>query len=534
MTIDSISSGARNWSSVFTRKRSARMSLGRAASIVVVLLAATTAVVTGPAAPASAADPTVFTVPLTRDVHIAPNNTDDYTVVLSQSLTLQAGETRRISDRLGVELDSTEGAEVDERLTCLGPDGPLATANSGTNHQGSGAGELGMIDSLLFTAPAAGTYQCEILTDTSDGSRYDYLEVAEADGTYLQISSTDEVGAYSWPAAYCDTRGNTLATSTSTPPSLCTYLGGPGDGTLGHVFVDNIPHPAVWTAASDAVDVDAIGTVQVTTCPDGSSSCISSQWGYDGIFGTGIDKTKDSDIRSWMELDQLYPDGTVCNTNVSDLPAGGDNYHITSDVHHFPISYHLRAPVFATCGGSRQFTMAVVVQWLDDNPVRTDGGDAIVINNHRTATATIPNVAGDTLDQAEAAIQAAGFVAATLPPVINQATAGTVLSENSPAGTVEPVGSTVQLTASLGRTTVPNVLSLSQSSATSRIAGANLVVGGVSHINNCVDDGSVQTQSPAAGTVVASRSSVSIAVSTCVDTTPPGGGGGGRNPIKPK
>jgi beta-lactam-binding protein with PASTA domain len=43
----------------------------------------------------------------------------------------------------------------------------------------------------------------------------------------------------------------------------------------------------------------------------------------------------------------------------------------------------------------------------------------------------------------------------TVTPVVNPAPAGTMIAENSPAGTIEPTGSPVDLTISLGAVAVP-------------------------------------------------------------------------------
>jgi beta-lactam-binding protein with PASTA domain len=119
---------------------------------------------------------------------------------------------------------------------------------------------------------------------------------------------------------------------------------------------------------------------------------------------------------------------------------------------------------------------------------------------------------------------------------MNPARAGTVFEENSPGGTVEPTGSQVQLSVSLGQATVPNVLSYDESSARRAINAAGLTVGTVSQVNNCVDPGTVQTQSLSGGTVVLPGTVLSIAVSTCNSTGGggDGGSGGGGNPILPK
>ena len=72
---------------------------------------------------------------------------------------------------------------------------------------------------------------------------------------------------------------------------------------------------------------------------------------------------------------------------------------------------------------------------------------------------------------------------------------------------------------------VPNVTGQTQAAATSAITGAGLTVGGVTQqSSSTVASGSVISQSPAAGTSVASGSAVSLVVSSGS-----GGGGGGSS-----
>jgi hypothetical protein len=90
-------------------------------------------------------------------------------VVLSVPVTLQAGQTRRISDQLTVT--GTRKTEVENFVECIGPAGDPDTEvnageqpeahNSGTNYS-PGMGQLSMQGSLLFTAPFTGTFLCQV------------------------------------------------------------------------------------------------------------------------------------------------------------------------------------------------------------------------------------------------------------------------------------------------------------------------------------------------------------------------------------
>src|SRR5215471_12954003 len=86
------------------------------------LLAALGCLVVGSASASTTSTSVMVLLPST--VAVAPDNTTD-TVILSTTLTLAAGASRRVSDRLGATLSSSEGAEVDNRIICLGPSGTV-------------------------------------------------------------------------------------------------------------------------------------------------------------------------------------------------------------------------------------------------------------------------------------------------------------------------------------------------------------------------------------------------------------------------
>jgi beta-lactam-binding protein with PASTA domain len=96
-------------------------------------------------------------------------------------------------------------------------------------------------------------------------------------------------------------------------------------------------------------------------------------------------------------------------------------------------------------------------------------------------------------------------------PVVDFATPGTVLAQNSPAGTVEPQRSPVDLTVSLGAVAVPDVTGVLLAEATRRLSGAGLTVG-ISYSKACIEPGHVLTQEPSPAAVVAPGSTVRMIV----------------------
>jgi hypothetical protein len=338
-------------------------------------------------------------------------------------------------------------------------------------------------------------------------------------GTWLRISSANEVGSHAWSNHECNSQG-------SWP--TCVYLGGLFDGPSdAHVFADQDG----WTAAASTTEVDVVGTFQITSCYYGTASCKTEDWGF---MPSSFSK-----FQSFLELNQLNPDGSICRTNQSiddaspstDMgPDAQHVYQLPNSVHHMPISYHLTAAVSANCNGSRRFGLDLRVKWLEGNPIKLDNGGFNVIQSVRGAlTTAVPDVRGMSEAQAATALKAHTFTPVTVDRAMNPAPVGTVFGHNAPGGTVEPVGSEVDLSVSLGQTSVPSVVGSDEPSAIRSINAAGLAVGQISSISSCLDPGSVQIQNPHAGSLVVPGSSVSLTLATC-----PSGGGGNGPPIQPK
>ena len=129
------------------------------------------------------------------------------------------------------------------------------------------------------------------------------------------------------------------------------------------------------------------------------------------------------------------------------------------------------------------------------------------------APVTVPNVVGLPDNQAEAALQAKGLVAAIKTDPTSTQPAGTVLIQNPPAGASEPPGSTVTITVSGGAVAVPSVVGDSQQTATQILTAAGFAVSvqqgsGPSQYAN----GTVFFQRPSASGTAAKGSTVVIYV----------------------
>lgn len=377
-------------------------------------------------------------------------------------------------------------------------------------------------ESVLLTAVQGGSYTCDIEAQTSTGTGADsgyQMNVRPAshggdpNGTWLEISSTDETSSQAWVYNQiypnCETNDST---------TLCHYIGGSAWPSTADLFAQ--PFRNIWTASNDATYVEVAGSFQITSCPSGSKSCTGAEHGGDDH----------SYVHSALNIDQLNPDNSVCNVTPDYGLSPGQgiygDYWITNEVHHQPLWFFKQVPVSQNCGGSRKFAIDLSFQLLEGNPVKLDGGDFSIINYVKGTTTTVPPVTSDSLTDAETAISAAGLTAAPTY-VMSPSRVGTVLSQNSPGGTVEPATSTVQLTVSNGQVIVPHLLSEDQASAEQAITNDGLTVGSVSYTNNCDDPGSVMTQDPSPGVQVSAGTAVSISVSTCNSGGTGGGGTGG-------
>jgi beta-lactam-binding protein with PASTA domain len=148
--------------------------------------------------------------------------------------------------------------------------------------------------------------------------------------------------------------------------------------------------------------------------------------------------------------------------------------------------------------------------------VREDRRVRLVISKG-TSQDTVPNVVGATQAVATTEITSVGL---TLGTVTLQSSAtvaiDVVISESPRAGSRVAPRSPVDLEVSSGiaKVAVPNVVGLAQAAATTAITGAGLTVGTVAMQSSAtVAAGLVISESPAAGTSVASGSAVSLVIS---------------------
>jgi beta-lactam-binding protein with PASTA domain/sugar lactone lactonase YvrE len=153
---------------------------------------------------------------------------------------------------------------------------------------------------------------------------------------------------------------------------------------------------------------------------------------------------------------------------------------------------------------------------ISENPTAgtaVNGGSAVALVI--SSGITVPNVVGSTQAAATSAITSAGLTVGTVSNAASSTVpVGDVISENPTAGTAVNGGSAVALVISSG-VSVPNVVGITQTAATSAITSAGLVVGTVTTApSTTVPSGSVISENPTAGTAVNGGSAVNLVVST--------------------
>ena len=130
-------------------------------------------------------------------------------------------------------------------------------------------------------------------------------------------------------------------------------------------------------------------------------------------------------------------------------------------------------------------------------------------------TITVPDVHGQSLQDAQAILQGKGFQVDTTTIPVNSAkvNAGDVVGTIPKAGEQEPRGTVIQIQVATGNVVVPDVKGLSCDDATAKLKQKTLVA-------TCQDQPSDQPQgqafdsSPAAGTLAPQNSSVTVLVSS--------------------
>jgi serine/threonine-protein kinase len=174
------------------------------------------------------------------------------------------------------------------------------------------------------------------------------------------------------------------------------------------------------------------------------------------------------------------------------------------------------------------FTVNLVTQASDTKPrgivltedppggAQAHQGDTVTLTvSTGAAPVTVPDVAGKTLSEATVALSRAGFRYTSTREPSTSVPSGEVTRTDPPAGSQATKGTVVTVYVSSGspKVTVPSVVGMTQSDADSTLTAQGFVVNTVDvSVTDPTEDGRVQSQSPAGGTLANQGSTVTIRV----------------------
>lgn len=148
--------------------------------------------------------------------------------------------------------------------------------------------------------------------------------------------------------------------------------------------------------------------------------------------------------------------------------------------------------------------------------VQKRGADVTLIVSGGQRTATVPEVAGSTQQQAQIAIENAGFTFGSVSQQTSNIARGAVISSVPPAGTSTELPATVSIILSQGPSTVqvPDLTGRTLPDARSTLEQLGLHLGGTSRdTSSFMPENTILGQSPAAGATVSAGASVSLRIS---------------------
>ena len=409
---------------------------GALITIFTTMLATTLSVSVGVTPASAVAGPALQVFPLAEDTAVTGGDK----VLIEQYVTLQAGESRRVIGQVQASPTTLEwgNPSIDfvASVHCVDPAGQWSGGTLGLAQTSLQHGRvLTQRPAILIKASSSGVYRCKLLAGTNTAPA---VMTTHAANTYLAVSAADEVGSHQWQNPDCNSPGDW---------PTCRYLGTSGGPKEIYIFGNDGTPRYEWTAANNATAVGVTANVELTTCGH-TASCNRLET-----------DPKQAKVSSRLEVIQLDPQGNSCKVTVSNERI--DEIGIIE--HHYNMSYDLPSvPVLVTCGGLRKFLVRVHVRWISGTPVKIDGTrpdgpgsvaytTALAVNSsYAPATATVPSVVGLSQTAAQNALTAAQLNVGTITTVDNVALPGTVLAQNAPAATVEPIKSPVNLTVSLG------------------------------------------------------------------------------------
>jgi len=192
---------------------------------------------------------------------------------------------------------------------------------------------------------------------------------------------------------------------------------------------------------------------------------------------------------------------------------------------------------FHALKGQTRFSKTVAADViLEQDPpagsVQKRGADVTLALSGGQVTATVPEVAGSSQQQAQIAIENAGFTFGSISQQTSNLARGAVIASVPPAGTAAELPATVSIILSQGPSTVqiPDLTGRTLPDARSTLEQLGLHLGATSRdTSSFAPENSILGQVPAAGATVSAGASVNLRISRfpppprapSVDTKPP-------------
>jgi eukaryotic-like serine/threonine-protein kinase len=148
--------------------------------------------------------------------------------------------------------------------------------------------------------------------------------------------------------------------------------------------------------------------------------------------------------------------------------------------------------------------------------VQKRGAEVTLVVSAGQSTAAVPEVRGLSQQQAQVAIENAGFTFGSVSQQTSNDPRGAVIASDPPAGTTLDLPATVSITLSQGPSTVqlPDLTGRTLADARSTLEQLGLHLGGTSRdTSSFMPENTVLSQSPAPGATVSAGASVSLRIS---------------------
>jgi beta-lactam-binding protein with PASTA domain/sugar lactone lactonase YvrE len=153
-------------------------------------------------------------------------------------------------------------------------------------------------------------------------------------------------------------------------------------------------------------------------------------------------------------------------------------------------------------------TIVAIGTVISQSPASGNVNNGSTVTLYVSSGETVPNVVNDTQAAAQSALTSAGFSSTVTYQTSSTVAVGKVISQNPAAGTSANGGSAVNIFVS--GVSVPNVVNDTYNAAYNTLNGVSLSIGVTLGASSTIASGSIISENPAAGTVVAAGTPVTL------------------------